>query len=605
MYPTFRFQFVASLLLHGIAPVLAIATLGCVPTASVSIPPRDSDDLSPATHVAAIDDNLTAVEEEPERSTDAKATVTAMPQVSPLVIAVCPRPMQATLKPWVQRRTLEGLDVVVIDSQPTSELLQAAIEKAQGGRCEYIVLVGDTPPFSLGSACDTDRCIPTVYSVADVSSSYQETPQLPGDYRYGDFDSDGIVEAAVGRLPVQTTGQLRGLIERICRYEDSRDFGRWRSRVDLVAGVGGFGPMIDGAIEMVARGIITGSIPESVRTRITHASPTSLYHPGADAFTETVLRNYQDGARFWVYAGHGWITELDRVPATYEGRPVLAAKDMNLLRSSPENAPIALMLACYTGAFDAHENCLAETMLLADQGPIAVLAGSRVTMPYGNASAAISLIHAVYERKSPRLGDAWQMALQEMATPTGNDNELRTRRMMIDGIASLVGGGGKMHEERLEHMQLYNWLGDPTLRLGLTEDVIIGETKDATFGQLLQVRGRSPIAGELVIELHRRAGSTSGALETGKVGYDQANDTVIANSRKRIESGDWQIELQLPPNSSVHPESSVPVVLKADVAGKTGFASGSRSLWLRQASSKVKQPELSARPPAVKKFGSR
>ncbi|MFO0884412.1 MAG: C25 family cysteine peptidase [Pirellulales bacterium] len=62
--------------------------------------------------------------------------------------------------------------------------------------------------------------------------------------------------------------------------------------------------------------------------------------------------------------------------------PILRTADCSKLRSQ-NGLSIAVLLACYTGAFDQPEDCLAEEMLRAPQGPVAVIGGSRVTMPYG------------------------------------------------------------------------------------------------------------------------------------------------------------------------------------------------------------------------------
>ncbi|MGV3484476.1 MAG: C25 family cysteine peptidase [Planctomycetaceae bacterium] len=554
------------------APAAAPASAATWTPAATSVQPPPLPDLPPQT--------------EPSSVTQSDST---------LVVAVCPQPFQAALEPWVQRRQREGLDVAVIDSQPTAEALKASLRSTDTQRCSYVLLVGDSQLSPGGEPSDPQRYVPTLYRPAEVTAAYQQTPQLPGDFAYGDFDEDGVAQAAVGRLPVKTASQLTSLIHRIIAYEDSTDFGRWRSRVDLVAGIGGFGPVIDGAIEMVAGGIITGSLPGSVRTRITHASPTSAFHPGADNFTSTVLGNYRDGARFWVYAGHGWVNELDRVPPNQYGRPVLSLSDLPQLERPHASSPIALMLACYTGAFDASEDCLAERLLLADQGPIAVLAGSRVTMPYGNAAAAVGLIHAVYERQTLRLGDAWRHALQEMHTASHTDPALQGRRMMIDGIATVLGGGSNIDAERREHMQLYNWFGDPTLRTSPGLEVDLDEGEDAVVGQNWSVAGSSPISGMLTVEIHRRLGSPPISSKPESSDYEAANDTVIAARTFAVAPGRWTCEFPAVGATAggERVSSSVPLIVKADVVGDSGFASGSRTAWLRAPRESAKPPQLS------------
>lgn len=503
----------------------------------------------------------------------------------PDAIAVCPAELQSSIDGWLARRRAEGLTVQVITPELTAELTRKRIADAASiGKTRYVILIGDPQLSADGRPRDLRFYVPAIYRQADATAAYQSTSHLPGDYLYGDFNDDLKVDAAVGRLPVSSAKQASEMFQRIAEYEESRDFGRWRSRVDLVAGLGGFGPLIDGAIETVASGMITGSLPGSVRTRVTHAGPDSLFCPGPGCFTDTVLENYSDGARFWVYAGHGHIRELDRVPATRFGRPVLASGDVENLRRPANAAPIALLLACYTGAYDSPENCLAKDMFLADGGPIAVLAGSRVTMPYGNASAAMGLIHSVYHRQPERLGDAWLETLSEMATPSNAEPELQARRMVIDSLATLL-GGGRIDEERREHMQLYNWLGDPTLRLGHPQALTIHDPGRIAAGQKIVISGTTPMPGTLTIELHRRLGTVpmkqSQTLTPNKVDpllarYRQANDTAISTSQSLVgEAGPWTAELQIPA------DANGPMRIVVDLESSGGFATGVQSVWIR------------------------
>jgi hypothetical protein len=486
---------------------------------------------------------------------------------------------------WLARRRAEGLVVKIINPDVSAELTRQRIaDAASTGKTRYVILIGDPQLTADGRPKDLRFYVPAIYRRADATAVYQSTTHLPGDYLYGDFNDDSRVDAAVGRLPVGSLDQAREMFRRIAEYEESRDFGRWRSRVDLVAGLGGFGPLIDGAIETVASGMITGSLPGSVRTRVTHAGPDSLFCPGPGCFTDTVLANYSDGARFWVYAGHGHVRELDRVPATRFGRPVLASGDVENLRRPASAAPIALLLACYTGAYDSPENCLAKEMFLAEGGPIAVLAGTRVTMPYGNASAAMGLIHSVYHRRPERLGDAWLETLTEMATPSTAEPELQSRRMVIDGLATLL-GGGRIDEERREHMQLYNWLGDPTLRLAHPQELKIDDPGRIAAGQRVAISGIAPMPGTLTIELHRRLGTVpmkqSQVLPADKTDpllarYRQANDTALATGQVMIgEAGVWATELEIPS------DVTGPMRIIADLEGAAGFATGAQSVWVR------------------------
>ncbi len=477
-----------------------------------------------------------AQESSPARRTD-----------GPDLLIVAPDAFRDAAQPLIARRRSEGLAVEVIPSAAAADRLRDQIRQAAvPGKTRFILLLGDCGLGRSNGATDTAWEVPTLHRPAAVTAAWGTTERLPGDTFYGDFDQDGRPDAVVGRIPVDTPAQLSAYITRLVAYEDSNDFGPWRQRVALTAGVGGFGFLADAAIESVTRSMITGSLPAWTRTHVTYASPTSPFNPGLEQFRESVLEQYAKGARFWVYAGHGWVTELDRVPPTPEGRPVLSVDDLDQLRLQGTPPPIALLLACYTGAFDAKEDCLAENMLLAKNGPIAVLAGSRVTLPYGNAAVAGGLIQAVYEQRAPRLGDAWLASLQEMATASDAQPELAKRRAVIDTLASLISPtAADLPGERREHMQLYNLLGDPTLRLRHPEPLAVEAPGKAAEGSEITIRGKLPFAGTLSLAVHRGVGNVPAGTAAERR-YHRANETLVTQVQLSLPAGEFATTVSIP-----------------------------------------------------------
>lgn len=505
--------------------------------------------------------------------------------ISPDVIAVSPTILQPSLSDWLVRRSSEGLYVAVMEP---CDSLAATLKKlshlGRVGKTRYVLLLGDSQTDQERKPLYPEAFIPTGLTRAEASAAWQHSGFISTDYLYGDLNNDGKADAAVGRLPVQSQEQARDLFHRIASYEDSNDFGPWRTRVDLVAGLGGFGTLVDKAIETVASGIITGSLPKSVIPRVTHAVPSSPFCPGNDLFTETVINNYREGSRFWVYAGHGSIQELDKIPPRLDGQPILSTNDLPELKRPASSAPIALILACYTGAIDAEHSCFAKQMLLSDGGPVAVLAGTRVTMPYGNTAAAIALIHAFYETKAPRLGDAWLSSLEELSTPTNNSSDLMKRRGPIDGLASLL-GSVSLDEERREHCLLYNWLGDPTMRLNHPWNIQLKSDDQAQAGGDLLVSADLPTHGLLKLSFHRRLGTPgvndSLSIETtikinASQKYKVANKTELHSETYTIPgAGPWHARVSLPNYLSG------PVTIIATISDSSTFATGAKQIWVR------------------------
>ncbi len=423
---------------------------------------------------------------------------------SAVCLVVCPPACRSAMEDWREHRERQGVRVVWAESAATAEDVRSRLKKmgavASLGNVKpsWILLVGDCQLVTAENA-DPTREVPTFYREAGPTAKYGTTPTLAGDAPYGDWDGDRIPEIAVGRLPVDRPEELTGIVQRIIDYEESDDMGPWRDAVQITAGVGGFGFLIDKAIESATRSVLVASLPAAVRLAVTYASPTSPFNPGADRFFSTVLKRYHEGSLFWVYMGHGHVTELDKVPGPNGTlRPVLCGDDIDLLRQRAQKSPIAVLLACYSGAFDASVDCLAERMLAAPGGPIAVLAGSRVTMPYGNAIAAQGLMHAVYHHRVPTLGDAWLRAQRELASDQADDEDLAGRRGMVDILAKALGGDSEALEaERLEHLHLYNLLGDPALVLRYPGSIELTVPRTVRSGEAMEIAGTTHHGGTL------------------------------------------------------------------------------------------------------------
>jgi hypothetical protein len=111
---------------------------------------------------------------------------------------------------------------------------------------------------------------------------------------------------------------------------------------------------------------------------------------------------------------------------------------------------------------DARQNCLAEDLLTAEQGPVAVIAATRVTMPYGNTVMGYELLRASFQDQPATLGAMVRLAQQRSLNPTPNDQ----LRQFLDSIAgSLSPEPIDLPQERLEHVLMYHLIGDPLLRL--------------------------------------------------------------------------------------------------------------------------------------------
>lgn len=417
------------------------------------------------------------------------------------VAVVCPAAWQPALDPWIKHRTAQGWQVELLAPQPDAKRQLAAIHQRHAqAPLTALLLVGDSVPEPKN---ELQPLVATQHVASQVITRWNGEPQIASDLPYADPQNTGQPEFAVGRWPVDDVKQLKTVIAKTLAYENSRDFGEWRGRVNLVAGIGGFGALTDAAIEQGARTIVLSGLPAAYEPTLTFGSWTSPHCPDPRKFAESARARMSEGCLFWVYIGHGhprgldWVRMPDR--RAYE---ILECRDCAALPAA-KCAPVAIFLACSTGAFDKPEDCLAEDLLRADAGPVAILASSRVAMPYGLSVFATEALQAGLVEKSATLGEVVRLAkvraLQVIpaatkSTPHEKPVDQRSEiRKLLDNMAGLMTPGG--HDSQLElreHAHLLQLIGDPCLRLVHPESITLAGPAKAKAGSKIEITATTP-----------------------------------------------------------------------------------------------------------------
>ncbi|MBN1590106.1 MAG: hypothetical protein JW888_11370 [Pirellulales bacterium] len=476
-----------------------------------------------------------------------------------VVVAVCPAEFRRALAPWVSHRKDQGYDVRVVSNTGTPEEIRRRIrQSAPAERLKFLVLVGDIPTGMDGKPAKSaarSRCVPAPYADAKVNIHWGSEPIIPNDAWYADLDDDGVPELAEGRLTADTPEELKQIVDKILAYERSTDFGSWRRQLNFVAGVGGFGALADMAIDSAARYLLTKGIPADYRVWMTQANWRAVYCPDPRNINQATIDRLNDGAVFWTYIGHGNPQRLGYMHVPGKRYSLLATRDVPRL-DAQRGPSIALFLACYVGAIDNRSDCLAEEMLRQRGGPVAVVASSRVAMPYAMAVMGMGLMEQCFERRTATLGEALLQAKRTLVNPA-KKSEVRT---MLDTMASLVSpSASKLEDERAEHVMLFNLIGDPCLRIRYPQPVTLLATPSESDPTKLIVEGRSPIAGRAVIELVRPLGrlgftpprrsqypKSPEALAEYELVYRSANDQRVGTIELRVAPGAFRTELELP-----------------------------------------------------------
>jgi hypothetical protein len=476
------------------------------------------------------------------------------------VLVVCPPVLRPAMTTWIEHRTRQGHRVTLAESFDQANDVRSEIRQvAKQGKLRHVLLVGDADPAAASDARIRARGVPTKQIEAKVNIHWGSEKEIASDNWFADLDDDDVPDVTIGRLTADTPAQLKAIVNKIIAYEEARDFGDWRRRVNLIAGVGGFGALADRVLETATKKLIVEGVPNAYQTTMTYASWRSPLCPDPRAFHQTTLNRLNEGCLLWVYIGHGHRHGLDQMHAEGRRYHIFDQRDVAKLDSSSNNSPIACLLACYTGAYDQPEDCLAEHMLRAKGGPVAVLAGSRVTMPYAMSVLSLAMMDEMFSKRRATLGEVFMRAKQSLAS---SDSKNETRKMLDVIAAAISPKPVDLAAERREHLYLFNLLGDPLLRLPHGRDIQITAPKTATAGQPLLIQGTSPVNGRAQIELvvardrltfnpqvREQFEDDHAALEKFTPIYNRANDQQLAQQVVEIRDGQFRTTLDIPPTA--------------------------------------------------------
>jgi Peptidase family C25 len=258
-----------------------------------------------------------------------------------------------------------------------------------------------------------------------------------------------------------------------------------------------------------------------------------------------------------------------------------------------QSAPIAVFLACYTGAFDGQRDCLAEEMLRAEGGPVAVISGSRMTMPYAMSVMSSSMMYECFAQHRETIGEVMLYAKRSMMEEITDQSDPRfVQRQLLDAAASLLTMNGDktpLLDERRDHVALFHVLGDPLLRLREPLPVSVDATAEAQAGSDLSLTIHSPLAGHCTLELACRRDLTKVPF-TSRSEFDDSDRAMAAFSVAYRQANDqsWQTRtLELKDNQvatttfAIPDDARGPCVLRAHVAGPNGEGLGATTLFVR------------------------
>lgn len=500
-------------------------------------------------------------------------------------VVVCPQQFAKSMKPWIRYRTSQGYRIAVVGDEAdvgnAAELRDAIRSVAVDHPIQAILIVGDVP------------IVPTHFEPAVVNIKWGSEPEIATDNWFADLNDDAIPDVAIGRLCVDSTADLDQLIKKIIDYESKPIVDMWPRRVNLVAGVGGFGAIADAVLENATRSFITKGIPNAYRTSMTYASWRSPYCPDPREFRDATIDRLNEGSLLWIYMGHGHRRHLDWIRVPTGAAPILQSDDVGRV-ASRQGPPIAVFLSCYAGAFDdVEEDCLAERLVGSPSGPVAAICGSRITMPYAMAVMGNEMLRECFQERRATIGQILLNAKRRSVDSAANDGQ----RRILDALAKAISPDpGNLADERKEHLSLFNLIGDPLLKIRHPRPIDIEAPKSAFPGDKITIAFESAMAGHSVLELAcprgrftfqppKRAGfdgSDRGMAAMNAV-YKNANQDAWLRQELATVVGRNSAELQ------ISDDIKGPCHIRVFVQGADEFAIGSHAIYVRR-----KKPEPSS-----------
>jgi hypothetical protein len=323
---------------------------------------------------------------------------------------VAPRMFFGALAPLVAARVQAGWTVELDDVEDIFDEMSYGAHHAaaitnfvrlrQAGsapRNRYLLLVGGA---SLDPRNFLGKGIPDLVPTQLIDTDVIETAS---DEALADLDGDGLAEVAVGRWPARTVDEVSALVSATLSFDGQTPFDRGSLIVTGTSGDPGF---------RAAALSVTAALPAA--PDLFEAAGLS----GADALSGLVA-HWAARPSYVQYFGHG-------SEAVWEG--LLSNDDVDSLGQGGQRA-VVLAMTCLNGFFqDVYQDCLAERLLQATSGAVAVWASADLYDAGAQGALATS-----FAQNAQRM--ALGMAVHQARVATGGAG----RAMVLFGDPTLFG----------------------------------------------------------------------------------------------------------------------------------------------------------------------
>ncbi len=263
----------------------------------------------------------------------------------------------------------------VAEAAPIQSYIQYAAKKL--GTKMVLLVGGDTHDYQ-GYLGDSVSHIPTLYKVAgDLNVTITHAPS---DAAYGDLDSDGIPDIAIGRLPVRTKTELENVVSKIIAFEQRDYKGTSVFAADNIDN--GFSHSF--AIEAEE---VIAALPEQVAVNVERAYSEIV---GVEQAGNTVINSVNKGVELTAYLGHSSMFK-------WSSEGILDTEDLTNLTNTSKPTVMA-QYGCWNTFFTMPEgNSMAQVALLnSKNGAATVMGASTLTLAKSEVALGKALFETMY-----------------------------------------------------------------------------------------------------------------------------------------------------------------------------------------------------------------
>ena len=264
--------------------------------------------------------------------------------------------------------------------------VQAVSRFIRAVRPAYVLLVGaDSFDYHDYLGLGSQSFVPTHYVRTDAIVSY-----APADNVYADFDSDGIPDVALGRLPVRTDQEFASLVAKLIHW------------LPPVQGVFAAGPSDAGRFLSEVNDSFVDVLSDAMSV-----VPLAVDDLGLSASRSLLLGELEEDSRLISYVGHSSFGIWGLNPTS---GILLHADDVRGIGNTSSH--LVTQWGCWNTYFvDPRRDTLANAFLLQESGAGAVLGATALTNVYALQQLGIAFTERYAQGRT--LGETFRLALRD------------------------------------------------------------------------------------------------------------------------------------------------------------------------------------------------